>query len=88
MILAKLKGWALATLAILLAVAAAFATGWRKGSSGKEDELVREQQEAQLERQEAVQAEVIEAVQARQEVQGEVDVAEDPRSRLRDRWRS
>lgn len=88
MTLAKLKGWALAALAVLLAVAAAFASGWRKGSAGKEDELVREQLEGQLLRQEAVQAEIIEAVQDRQEVEDDVQGDASARDRLRDRWGS
>ena len=44
----KLKGYAIMAGAIIVALGVAFFSGWRKGSSGKEDELEREHLEQEL----------------------------------------
>ena len=86
----KLKGYAVMAGAIILALFVAFFSGWRKGSSGKEDELEREHLEQELQRQQEGHRQVVEAVQDRQEVQDVVDTAApaDNRQALRDRWGS
>lgn len=86
----KLKGYAVMAGAIVLALFVAFFGGWRKGSSGKEDELEREHLEQELQRQQEGHRQVVEAVQDRQEVQDAVDTAApaDNRQALRDRWGS
>ena len=86
----KLKGYAVMAGAIILALFVAFFSGWRKGSSGKEDELECEHLEQELARQQEGHRQVVEAVQDRQEVQDAVDTAApaDNRQALRDRWGS
>ena len=85
----KLKGYAITAGAIIIALAVAFFSGWRKGSSsGKEDELERERLEQELERQQEGHRQVVEAVEDRQEIEDAVDTAApaDNRQALRDRW--
>lgn len=86
----KLKGYAIMAGAIIVALGVAFFIGWRKGSSGKEDELEREYLEQELARQQEGHRQVVQAVEDRQEVQGAVDTAApaDNRQALRDRWGS
>lgn len=86
----KLKGYAIMAGAIIIALGVAFFSGWRKGSSGKEDELEREHLEQELARQQEGHRRVVQAVEDRQEVQDAVDTAapEDNRQALRDRWGS
>ena len=86
----KLKGYAITAGAIIIALFVAFFSGWRKGSSGKEDELEREHLEQQLARQQEGHRQVVQAVEDRQEVQDAVDTAApaDNRQALRDRWGS
>lgn len=86
----KLKGYAVMAGAIILALFVAFFSGWRKGSSGKEDELEREHLEQELARQQEGHRRVVQAVEDRQEVQDAVDTAApaDNRQALRDRWGS
>ena len=86
----KLKGYAVMAGAIILALFVAFFSGWRKGSSGKEDELEREYLEQELARQQEGHRQVVQAVEDRQEVQDAVDTAApaDNRQALRDRWGS
>ena len=86
----KLKGYAIMAGAIIIALGVAFFSGWRKGSSGKEDELEREHLEQQLARQQEGHRLVVQAVEDRQEVQDAVDTAApaDNRQALRDRWGS
>ena len=91
----KLKGYAIMAGAIIVALGVAFFSGWRKGSSGKEDELEREYLEREyleqeLQRQQEGHRQVVQAVEDRQEVQDAVDTAApaDNRQALRDRWGS
>ena len=86
----KLRGYAIMAGAIIVALFVAFFSGWRKGSSGKEDELEREYLEQELQRQQEGHRQVVQAVEDRQEVQDAVDTAApaDNRQALRDRWRS
>lgn len=86
----KLKGYAIMAGAIIVALGVAFFSGWRKGSSGKEDELEREYLEQELARQQEGHRQVVQAVEGRQEVQDAVDTAApaDNRQALRDRWGS
>lgn len=86
----KLKGYAIMAGAIIIALGVAFFSGWRKGSSGKEDELEREHLEQELARQQEGHRLVVQAVEGRQEVQDAVDTAApaDNRQALRDRWGS
>lgn len=86
----KLKGYAIMAGAIIVALGVAFFSGWRKGSSGKEDELEREYLEQELARQQEGHRQVVQAVEDRQEVQDAVDTAApvDNRQALRDRWGS
>lgn len=86
----KLKGYAIMAGAIIIALGVAFFSGWRKGSSGKEDELEREHLEQELARQQEGHRLVVQAVEDRQEVQDAVDTAApaDSRQALRDRWGS
>ena len=86
----KLKGYAIMAGAIIIALGVAFFSGWRKGSSGKEDELEREYLEQELQRQQEGHRQVVQAVEDRQEVQDAVDTAApaDNRQALRDRWGS
>lgn len=86
----KLKGYAIMAGAIIIALGVAFFSGWRKGSSGKEDELEREYLEQELARQQEDHRQVVQAVEDRQEVQDAVDTAApaDNRQALRDRWGS
>ena len=86
----KLKGYAIMAGAIIVALGVAFFSGWRKGSSGKEDELEREYLEQELARQQEGRRQVVQAVEDRQEVQDAVDTAApaDNRQALRDRWGS
>ena len=86
----KLKGYAVMAGAIILALFVAFFSGWRKGSSGKEDELEREHLEQELARQQEGHRLVVQVVEDRQEVQDAVDTAApaDNRQALRDRWGS
>ena len=86
----KLKGYAIMAGAIIVALGVAFFSGWRKGSSGKEDELEREHLEQERARQQEGHRRVVQAVEDRQEVQDAVDTAApaDNRSKLRDRWGS
>lgn len=86
----KLKGYAIMAGAIIVALGVAFFSGWRKGSSGKEDELEREYLEQELARQQEGHRLVVQAVEDRQEVQDAVDTAApaDNRQALRDRWGS
>ena len=86
----KLKGYAIMAGAIIVALGVAFFSGWRKGSSGKEDELERERLEQELARQQEGHRQVVQAVEDRQEVQDAVDTAApaDNRQALRDRWGS
>ena len=86
----KLKGYAIMVGAIIIALGVAFFSGWRKGSSGKEDELEREYLEQELARQQEGHRQVVQAVEDRQEVQDVVDTAApaDNRQALRDRWGS
>lgn len=86
----KLKGYAIMAGAIITALGVAFFSGWRKGSSGKEDELEREYLEQELARQQEGHRQVVQAVEDRQEVQDAVDTAApaDNRQALRDRWGS
>lgn len=86
----KLKGYAVMAGAIVLALFVVFFSGWRKGSSGKEDELEREHLEQELARQQEGHRLVVQAVEDRQEVQDAVDTAApaDNRQALRDRWGS
>ncbi len=86
----KLKGYAITAGAIIIALGVAFFSGWRKGSSGKEDELEREHLEQELARQQEGHRLVVQAVEDRQEVQDAVDTAApaDNRQALRDRWGS
>ena len=86
----KLKGYAIMAGAIIVALGVAFFSGWRKGSSGKEDELEREYLEQELARQQEGRRLVVQAVEDRQEVQDAVDTAApaDNRQALRDRWGS
>ena len=86
----KLKGYAIMAGAIIVALFVAFFSGWRKGSSGKEDELEREYLEQELQRQQEGHRQVVQAVEDRQEVQDAVDTAApaDNRQALRDRWGS
>lgn len=86
----KLKGYAIMAGAIIIAMGVAFFSGWRKGSSGKEDELEREHLEQELARQQEGHRLVVQAVEDRQEVQDAVDTAApaDNRQALRDRWGS
>ena len=86
----KLKGYAITAGAIIIALFVAFFSGWRKGSSGKEDELERERLEQELERQQEGRRQVVEAVEDRQEIEDAVDTAApaDNRQALRDRWGS
>lgn len=86
----KLKGYAIMAGAIIIALGVAFFSGWRKGSSGKEDELEREYLEQELQRQQEDHRQVVQAVEDRQEVQDAVDTAApaDNRQALRDRWGS
>jgi len=86
----KLKGYAIMAGAIIIALGVAFFSGWRKGSSGKEDELEREYLEQELARQQEGHRQVVQAVEDRQEVQDAVDTAApaDNRQALRDRWGS
>ena len=86
----KLKGYAIMAGAIIIALGVAFFSGWRKGSSGKEDELEREYLEQELARQQEGHRQVVEAVEERREVQDVVDTEEPENNRqhLRDRWGS
>ena len=86
----KLKGYAIMAGAIIVALGVAFFSGWRKGSSGKEDELEREYLEQELARQQEGHRQVVQAVEDRQEVEDAVDTAApaDNRQALRDRWGS
>lgn len=86
----KLKGYAIMAGAIIIALGVAFFSGWRKGTSGKEDELEREYLEQELARQQEGHRQVVQAVEDRQEVQDAVDTAApaDNRQALRDRWGS
>ena len=86
----KLKGYAIMAGAIIVALGVAFFSGWRKGSSGKEDELEREHLEQELARQQEGHRLVVQVVEDRQEVQDAVDTAApaDNRQALRDRWGS
>lgn len=86
----KLKGYAIMAGAVIIALGVAFFSGWRKGSSGKEDELEREYLEQELARQQEGHRQVVQAVEDRQEVQDAVDTAApaDNRQALRDRWGS
>lgn len=86
----KLKRYAIMAGAIIIALGVAFFSGWRKGSSGKEDELEREHLEQELARQQEGHRRVVQAVEDRQEVQDAVDTAApaDNRQALRDRWGS
>lgn len=86
----KLKGYAIMAGAVIIALGVAFFSGWRKGSSGKEDELEREHLERELARQQEGHRRVVQAVEDRQEVQDAVDTAApaDNRQALRDRWGS
>ena len=86
----KLKGYAIMAGAIIVALGVAFFIGWRKGSSGKEDELEREHLEQELARQQEGHRQVVQAVEDRQEVQDAVGTAApaDNRQALRDRWGS
>ena len=86
----KLKGYAIMAGAIIIALGVAFFSGWRKGSSGKEDELEREYLEQELARQQEGHRQVVQAVEDRQEVQDAVDTAApaDNRQALHDRWGS
>ena len=86
----KLKGYAIMAGAIIIALGVAFFSGWRKGGSGKEDELEREYLEQELARQQEGHRQVVQAVEDRQEVQDAVDTAApaDNRQALRDRWGS
>ena len=86
----KLRGYAIMAGAIIVALFVAFFSGWRKGSSGKEDELEREYLEQELQRQQEGHRQVVQAVEDRQEVQDAVDTAApaDNRQALRDRWGS
>ena len=86
----KLKGYAIMAGAIIIALFVAFFSGWRKGSSGKEDELEREYLEQELARQQEGHRQVVQAVEDRQEVQDAADTAAhaDNRQALRDRWGS
>lgn len=86
----KLKGYAIMAGAVIIALGVAFFSGWRKGSSGKEDELEREYLEQELARQQEGHRLVVQAVEDRQEVQDAVDTAApaDNRQALRDRWGS
>ena len=86
----KLRGYAIMAGAIIVALGVAFFSGWRKGSSGKEDELEREYLEQELARQQEGHRQVVQAVEDRQEVQDAVDTAApaDNRQALRDRWGS
>ena len=86
----KLKGYAIMAGAIIIALGVAFFSGWRKGSSGKEDELEREYLEQELARQQEGHRQVVQAVEDRQEVQDAVDTAAPAGNRqaLRDRWGS
>ena len=86
----KLRGYAIMAGAIIVALFVAFFSGWRKGSSGKEDELEREYLEQELARQQEGHRQVVQAVEDRQEVQDAVDTAApaDNRQALRDRWGS
>lgn len=86
----KLKRYAIMAGAIIIALGVAFFSGWRKGSSGKEDELEREHLEQELARQQEGHRLVVQAVEDRQEVQDAVDTAApaDNRQALRDRWGS
>ena len=86
----KLKGYAIMAGAIIIALGVAFFSGWRKGSSGKEDELEREYLEQELARQQEGHRQVVQAVEHRHEVQDAVDTAApaDNRQALRDRWGS
>ena len=86
----KLRGYAIMAGAIIVALFVAFFSGWRKGSSGKEDELEREYLEQELARQQEDHRQVVQAVEDRQEVQDAVDTAApaDNRQALRDRWGS
>ena len=86
----KLKGYAIMAGAIIIALGVALFSGWRKGSSGKEDELEREHLEQELARQQEGHRRVVQAVEDRQEVQDAVDTAApaDNRQALRDRWGS
>lgn len=86
----KLKGYAIMAGAIIIALGVAFFSGWRKGSSGKEDELEREYLEQELARQQEGHRQVVQAVEDRQEVQDAVDTAApaDNRQAMRDRWGS
>ncbi len=88
--LARLKGYLIGAGAIIIALGVAFFSGWRKGSSGKEDELEREHLEQELARQQEGHRQVVQAVEDRQEVQDAVDTAApaDNRQALRDRWGS
>lgn len=86
----KLRGYAIMAGAIIVALFVAFFSGWRKGSSGKEDELEREYLEQELQRQQEGHRQVVEAIEDRQEVEDAVDTAApaDNRQALRDRWGS
>ena len=86
----KLKGYAIMAGAIIIALGVAFFSGWRKGSSVKEDELDLEYLEQELARQQEGHRQVVQAVEDRQEVQDAVDTAApaDNRRALRDRWGS
>ena len=86
----KLRGYAIMAGAIIVALFVAFFSGWRKGSSGKQDELEREYLEQELARQQEDHRQVVQAVEDRQEVQDAVDTAApaDNRQALRDRWGS
>ena len=86
----KLKGYAIMAGAVIVALGVAFFSGWRKGSSGKEDELEREHLEQQLARQQEGHRQGVQAGEDRQEVQDAVDTAApaDNRQALRDRWGS
>ena len=86
----KLRGYAIMAGAIIVALFVAFFSGWRKGSSGKEDELEREHLEQELARQQEGHRLVVQAVEDRQEVQDAVDTTApaDNRQALRDRWGS